>query len=183
MNREQFIDYCVNQHDIVCNQKYNDTLPYSFHLFAVAQQSNKYSYLLTDRDSVLVELGAWGHDLFEDARKTYNDVRNLNITSSKGTVHYPELSAEVAEIIYACTELRGKSRDERHGPEFYQGLKENSLGLYVKLCDLIANITFGLLTNSGMVKKYRQEFPHFKAELYREEFDVMFSDIEKLLSI
>lgn len=184
-----FIEFCKHQHDVECNQKYNKTLPYSFHLELVAKQVEKWKYLIEDEYIVnpqntfskpehlktILLYGAWGHDLIEDARITYNDI--LNGEFCRNSV----ASQLLADIIFACTELRGKNRDERHGPEYIQGLKENKYGLFVKLCDISANVGFGVLSNSSMIAKYRKEFPKLKEQLYLEEYKDLFEHIEKLL--
>lgn len=78
-------------HDNQCNQKYNKTLPYSFHLEMVAAQAQKFEkYIPVDNpyhDAVWV--GIWGHDSIEDARLTYNDIKDL-------------WGEHAAEIIYLC---------------------------------------------------------------------------------
>ena len=173
-----FIEFCKHQHDVECNQKYNGNLPYSFHLNLVAEQVKKWDYLIDKMVREVVLYGAWGHDLIEDARITYNDIIQFK--------HYHDVSFPnklLADIIYSCTELRGKNRNERHGEEYIQGLKENKLGLFVKLCDLSANIGFGILTNSSMVSKYRKEFPKFKEKLYLEEYKPIFDYIKKQLEL
>lgn len=173
-----FIKFCIHQHDVECNQKYNKILPYSFHLNLVAEQAKKWGFLLkTDDEKLLTLYGAWGHDLIEDARLTYNDIKNGVFSLTIYQLN------QLADIIFACTELRGKDRDERHGPEFIQGLKNNKLGLFVKLCDISANVGFGLLTNSTMVARYRKEFPKFKEQLYLDEYKPLFDHIEKQLSL
>lgn len=165
----EFINYAKHRHDVCANQKYHGYLPYSFHLDTVIAQARKYQYLLsTVEERRLVVLGAAGHDLIEDTRLTYNDI------------HFSE-SKEVADIIYACTELRGRNRAERHGQEYFNTLKENRLAVFVKLSDIIANVLFGMLTNSSMLEKYRKEYPKVKEELYREEFKEMFDDLERYL--
>lgn len=180
-----FIDFCKYQHDVECNQKYDGNLPYSFHLNLVAKQVKKFDYFLKPEERILVLYGAWGHDLIEDARVTYNDIKNFQHWRPIGTLGSSEAFEipEIADIIYACTELRGKNRSERHGPEYIQGLKDCRLGLFVKLCDIVANIGYGILTNSGMVDKYKKEIPHLKEELYTEEFKTIWDYIEKLLKL
>lgn len=166
-----FKQYCIRQHDIECNQKYDKELPYSFHLNLVAIQQRKWEYLLGNVDEMtFTNKGAWGHDLIEDARKTYNDIRNI-----AGKI--------VADIIYCCTDEKGKNRDERHNAKFYMELKENRLAVFVKLCDIIANITYSLLTNSSMYRKYSKEYPKMKSYLFMEEFKPMFEHIEKLINL
>lgn len=173
----EFIQFCINQHDVVCNQKYAKTLPYSFHLNAVAKQAKKYAYLIKNIESTspytteeMVIMGAWAHDLVEDARITYNDVAKL-------------VGKEVADIVYACTECRGKSRAERHSDEFFGTLRESPLGIYVKVCDIIANVSMSMLEDSDMYKKYKSEFTHLKEEVYRKEYKLMFDNLEKLLNV
>ena len=175
----KFKEWVYNQHDVVCNQKYNKTLPYSFHLDLVATNTMRFKHLLGVNNLNVALMGALGHDLIEDARVTYNDIKQLDLRSEG---HMP-ISERVADVIYACTELRGRNRGERHGGEYIQGLKDNRLGLYVKLCDIGANVGFDVLTNSSMVKKYREEFPKLKEKLYRDEFDELFVYIEKLLTL
>lgn len=169
---EDFKKYCIEQHDIECNQKYGDNkLPYSFHLNLVSVQARKWSYLLGSLgEQHLTEMGAWGHDLIEDARNTYNDVLRI-------------AGLGVAQIVYCCTDEKGRNRDERHNAKFYIELAANRLAVFVKLCDIIANITYSLLTNSSMYKKYSTEYPKMKKYLYREEFKPMFDHIEKLIEL
>ncbi len=168
MQIESFIDWCHNQHDVVCNQKYDKTLPYSTHLKFVQAQAEKFAYLVRPTEEVVVIKAAAGHDLIEDARVTYNDVVGL-------------VGVDVADIIYACTELRGRNRSERHGAEYFETLKQNRLAVYVKLCDIIANVTYSKLTNSSMYHKYQKEYMKLVTELYREEFEEMFDELASLL--
>lgn len=179
MTLDEFRIFAYNQHDVVCNQKYNDTLPYSFHLDLAEKQAFKFRHLLTSEEFYIVRMILIGHDLLEDARLTYNDIIALKLVDRNGN----DISKLVADGIFACTELRGRNRDERHGPEFFETLRNQRLGRYVKLCDVIANVLFGILTNSSMVGKYRKEFPHVKEELFTEEFEPMFNYLEKTFTL
>jgi len=166
-----FKNYCIKQHDIVCNQKYDTALPYSFHLKMVTAQSIKWKHLLSSKVEVqITEMGAWGHDLIEDARVTYNDIRNI-------------AGVPVADLIYACTDEKGKNRKERHNDNYFLNLSQNKLAIYVKLCDVISNVLYSLMTNSSMYKKYKSEFPNLKNKIYVKEYEVMFDYIEKLLTL
>lgn len=187
-----FIDFCKHQHDVECNQKYDKTLPYSFHLNLVAKQVEKFKHLLPKEPirnnknmysspvsiELIVTYGAFGHDVIEDARMTYNDLEEK----------MSELNNSIAikmvqDIIYACTELRGHNRGERHGPEYFQLLKENNLATFVKLCDIIANVSYSLLTNSSMYSKYQKEYSHLYEELYTPEWNDMWDYLHRLLTI
>lgn len=174
INHVRFGVYSVNIHDFVCNQKYANSfvkegIPYSFHLRSVVEQVYKFRYLIkNDYDLGLVIAGAWGHDLIEDGRVTYNDIKQ-------------EWGVDLADIIYACTEEKGKNRNERHNVKYYLELNYNDLAVFVKLCDILANVKFSLATNSSMYDKYQSEFSKFKKYCYKEQFDDMFSHLEKIL--
>jgi (p)ppGpp synthase/HD superfamily hydrolase len=168
-----FKDFCIEQHDIVCNQKYGDGLPYSFHLKAVERQYYKFSHLLQTEfryEREQIENAIWGHDLIEDARVTYNDITQLS-------------GEETAEIILCCTDSTGRNRSERKDDVFWNRLTSNDYAIFVKLCDVIANVKYSLLTNSSMYKKYGKEFENFKQRAYREQYKEMFDYLEKLLSL
>ncbi len=144
---KQARDYFYHLHDIECNQKYNKTLPYSFHLDMVEKQFDKFKHLIigeiTNMNICLVS--CFGHDSIEDARITYNDLKDM-------------FGIEVAETIYLCTENKGRNRLSRKSNDFYDDLMTNKLAVFVKLCDLIANVKFSLLSNSSMFNKYKREF-------------------------
>lgn len=173
MTHLEFYEFCVNQHDVVCNQKYDNRHPYSFHLESVRNEAVKWKYVLNQlqpKEISEVLSGAIGHDLIEDARLTYNDIKD-------------KVGVEVADIIYACTEEKGRSRKERHSDAYFQGLKENKLATFVKLCDIISNVKYSLLTNSSMLIKYRAEYSNVREKLFREEFEPMFIHLEKLFLV
>lgn len=164
----EFVLYCYHRHDVECNQKYGDNLPYSFHLKMVQDQADKFIHLVEqtlkyisgppsiepvyskEREWVMAAIA--GHDLIEDARVSYNDI--------KGRV-----GVEVADIIFLCTEMRGRDRAERKSDEFYKQLAENELAVFVKLCDIMANSLYSVSTNSSMLKKQMEEWPKIKERL------------------
>lgn len=179
---QKLLEKIYHIHDVECNQKYAKNLPYSFHLKMVVEQVKKYFYPCFSiylSDSLLNKLiiaGA-GHDLIEDCRFTYNDVNTFI------DVEY-NMSSEnlIGDIIYACTEEKGKNREERHSQKFFDELKKNRLAVFVKLCDIMANVLYSMLTNSFMYEKYKKEFPNLKTQLYiEEEYKELWKDLEKLL--
>lgn len=166
--------YFTELHDVECNQKYasylNNPIPYSFHLEMVELQYKKFSHLIGDKDTYVVLCSIWAHDAIEDARLTYNDIVDL-------------IGEEAADIVYCCTEEKGKNRKERHSVKYFMDLADNKLAIFVKLCDIIANIKFGLLTNSRMLPKYKAEYEMVKEYLYTEEYKEMFEYMESIFSI
>ena len=167
--QEEIRKYFVNIHDNVCNQKYNKNLPYSFHLDMVWEQAVKFKHLV-DIDSSEVIAGVFGHDSLEDARLTYNDVVD-------------QFNKNVAEIIYLCTEFKGRTRKERHPLRYYSEMSVNHIAVFVKLCDVIANVKFSLLTNSSMFSKYTQEYKQWKPVLHRNDLHEMFEYLDCIFEL
>jgi (p)ppGpp synthase/HD superfamily hydrolase len=148
-------------------------LPYSFHLNAVAAQAKLFKHHIPDFDPINTAIwtAIYGHDSIEDARLTYNDIK-------------AKYGKEAAEMIYLCTELRGRNRSARKGDDMLIELSLNKEAVFVKLCDIIANIKYSLLTNSTMIDIYREEYySKIKPILYKESYLDMFNYIEQLLSI
>ncbi len=173
-----FIQWCREKHDKDVNQKYDTTLPYSKHLDYVIKQHNKFKTLLDLPDRNLVVMGCAGHDLIEDARVTYNDIL------SQLSEFCNEVDAiKVADIIYCCTEEKGKDRDGRHSEKYYKELAQNELAVFVKLCDIIANVKYGILTNSDMLKKHKAEHAKTMQYLYIQRFQSMYTYLDLLFEI
>ena len=144
------------------NQTYGDDLPYGFHLDMVAEGIQTYGHLVcVSEDDVLpMFFGGYYHDSIEDARMTYNDVMHearLRMTE--------ELALMATEIVYALTNDKGRSRAERAGEKYYQGIRETPYAPFVKLCDRLANITYSCAGEGAhsqhMKEVYKHEMPHF----------------------
>jgi hypothetical protein len=173
------------QHDVVCNQKYGDGLPYSFHLKAVEAQGEKFIKLIIEGDIYIfskgvsfkdiVRLSLTGHDLQEDGRMSYKDIKGL--ASKLGNSFAGEM---VSDIIYCVTDEKGKNRQERKSEKYYAELKQNSLAVFVKLADISANTLYSKLTDSSMYRKYKSEFPKFKEICYVEDYSEFFEYVESL---
>lgn len=177
MNTINFIQWAYDQHDVVCNQKYADRLPYSMHLKFVQAQANRFMHLIEYKMLMpysrvtshnLIQMSIAGHDLIEDARVSYNQIKDLTGT-------------DVAEVIFLCTEMRGRNRAERHNEQYLVELAKNELAVFVKLCDIIANVLYSILTNSTMLKKYQAEYPEVRRHLYHQKYNEMFVYLEGLL--
>ena len=159
------IQYCIDQHANT-NHMYDTYLPYEFHLRMVANVAKDFQHLLDDvkdyfsgketvrHDENKVTLraaclrAAWGHDLIEDTRNSYNDVMNV-------------LGQEAADIIYAVSNEKGKNRKERANDKYYEGIRNTPGAVYVKLCDRIANAQYSKMTKSRMFEMYKKENEEF----------------------
>lgn len=183
MDRKEFRQFCYNRHDVVVNQKYGKAgmeLPYSFHLSAVEAQAWRFQHVIFNSFSgsdvknlhyfEKVLKGCAGHDLIEDTRLTYNDVKAL-------------VGEEVADIIYCCTEEKGRDRKERHPDKFYVELGKNELAVFVKLCDVMANSLFSLTTNSTMFDKMKNEYGRFYDFCYLSQHQEMWQYLSNIYQL
>jgi (p)ppGpp synthase/HD superfamily hydrolase len=173
--------WCIERHQKT-NHYYDKYLPYEMHLRMVVQVYNDFKHLLpknfitteescyhnsfqiVDITHSTIEDACWGHDLYEDARCSYNDIKQM-------------LGQEVADIIYAVSNEKGKNRAEKANEKYYEGIRNTKGATFVKLCDRIANVQWGKLTKSRMVEKYKEENPHFlksvNADMYPEMRDYL----------
>lgn len=158
-----------------CHQATNhfyDDKPYSYHLVMVVETAERFfddQYSEADRD--LIRADCWTHDVIEDCRQTYNDVKE-------------ELGEAVAEMAYALTNEKGRNRTERANDKYYAGIRAVPHATFVKLCDRIANVTYSKQFGSkSMFKKYRKENPDFLAKLQPgEALSPLVNYLEELLS-
>ena len=175
--------WCIECHRST-NHFYDTYLPYEFHLRMVNQVAQDFKHLLDDtkdyftgenyrgpkQDQVTLRTAClratWGHDLIEDCRVSYNDVKN-------------HLGQEAADIVYAVTNEKGKNRSERANDKYYEGIRNTPGAVFVKLCDRIANVQYSKMTKSRMFEMYRKENDNFMTKLGYEfnnshEYSVMF---------
>jgi (p)ppGpp synthase/HD superfamily hydrolase len=127
----------------------------------VVQVAKDFIHLLKDLDtdgedinltSEDILLSTWAHDLVEDCRVSYSDVKR-------------ELGENVADIIYAVTNDKGKTRKERAGEKYYEGIRNTPGAVFVKLCDRIANVQYSKMTKSRMFEMYKGENLEFTKSL------------------
>jgi len=151
------------------NHFYDDK-PYEYHLEMTAQVAQKFIHLIPQKYKDIVIASCYFHDSLEDTRITYNDLLK-------------ETSLQVADIVYALTNEKGKTRKERANDKYYQGIRETPYATFVKLCDRIANVEYSMTTRSRMLEMYRKEMPEFIETLYDEKWDEMFKYLESLVGI
>jgi len=144
------------------NQHYDGDKPYGFHLDMVASSVFDYGHEVCADECDLLPLffGAYYHDSIEDARLTYNDVRR------QALLWMDERQALMAsEIVYALTNDKGRTRQERAGDHYYSGIRETPYAPFVKLADRLANTRYSFResdqANTRMRDVYREEMSHF----------------------
>lgn len=152
ISKEDKIRWIIEQH-VQTNHWYDEYLPYEFHLRMVAQVAKDFEHIFPSeemKESVMI--AAYGHDLIEDTRVSYNDVKSI-------------LGVTTADIIYAVTNEKGKNRKERANDKYYEGIRNTPGAVFVKLCDRIANVQYSKMTKSRMFEMYKKENEHFLTSL------------------
>ena len=92
-----------------------------------------------------------------------------------------EQALTAAEIVYALTNDKGRTRSERAGAHYYAGIRSTPYAPLVKLCDRYANTRHSQQAaqesneaNRHMYEVYRQEWTHFIQAIRSEESDMRF---------
>lgn len=144
-------EFAIMSHENV-NHKYG-VYPYSYHLSMVVDVANEFIDSIPEEDREIVLSACWMHDTIEDCRLTYNDVKEVS-------------GFEVAEIVYALSNEKGKNRKERANEKYYKGIREVKYASFVKLCDRIANVKHSKKEQSKMFEVYKKENENFVNQLF-----------------
>ena len=133
------IRHTAHQLHRAVNQTYGHGHPYGLHLDMVADSVWKFGHEVCAeaRDVLPLFFGAFFHDTIEDARQTYHDV-----TCTARRFMDEEQAHLAAELVYALTNDKGRTRDERAGEHYYQGIRETPYAPFLKLADRVANYTY-----------------------------------------
>ncbi len=128
-------------------QVYNEEVPYTVHLQNVVATLERFG--LGHCDEIMC--AGWLHDSLEDTKTSYTDIRK-------------RFGEQVAEMVYAVTDERGRNRHERH-LKTYPKIRGNQGATALKLADRIANVEYGL-ASGGKTKMYEEEFQGFVDGIY-----------------
>lgn len=161
----------ANETHIAVNQTYSTReLPYFVHLEAVVMAIKRFAYFITmnEEDVVPVIFGGYFHDSIEDARLNYSDVKKIALDCGLSE----EQATLGADIVYALTNEKGKTRAERANDKYYAGIRKTKYASFVKLCDRYANIFYCALN------KEDDELSKKKYDMYKKEMDSFIMKIE-----
>ena len=162
---EKTKEYAIRKHKNA-NHKY-DKYDYDFHLNMVFEVAQKFIHLIEPNQHENVLAACWVHDIIEDARETYNDVKK-------------ETNETIVELAYALTNEKGRNRAERANDKYYKGIRETKNASFVKFCDRIANVTHSKNNGSRMFKKYKDENEDFVAKIYVPECEEISNYLKNL---
>lgn len=164
----------AKQYAIKCHRETNhfrDGIHYDIaHLEPVVKYAEKYSYLVELEERKNFIAAAWLHDTIEDTRQTYNDIKK--VTNEK-----------IANLVYAVTNEKGKSRKERANEKFYSEMRSERYAVLLKLCDRLANVSYGIENKDGMVNMYVKDHKSFVQETFAPAYLDAFIELENLMEL
>lgn len=149
------------KHCHASTQHFYDGNPYSFHLQMVVDVANQFIHLIPETERGNIIAACWTHDCIEDCRQTYNDVKNATNLS-------------VAELTFALTNEKGKTRKDRANDNYYKGIRETPYATFIKLCDRIANASHSKNQHGNMLHVYEKENSFFIEQIYDDKYQEMF---------
>jgi len=165
--------YAKAKHRAV-NHKYGGEHEYEYHLEMVYEFGYRFQSHLPEELRKDVLCGCWVHDIIEDARETYNDVKQ-------------ELGETVAELAYALTNEKGRNRKERASTKYYEGIRQTPGAVFIKICDRLANASYSKGSGGSMYKKYQKENSDFERMLGRytdyKHLEPMFQELDKIFNL
>ena len=166
------------EHAIALHEKVNHTYAgynYGLHLDAVEAAHQEFKDELDimfeftpdvgeERIEILTHLSitkaCYFHDVEEDCRMTYNDIKEF-------------VGYDVAEIVHAVTNSKGRTRAERADSNYYMNIRKTPGASFVKMCDRIANARFSRMMGSSMYGKYKAENDNFMKKVDADRFPQM----------
>lgn len=160
-------NYAVKCHNET-NHTY-DNKPYSYHLKMVYDIALENINMIPKDAEIDVLSACWLHDTIEDTRQTYNDIKS-------------NFNERVANLVYALTNEKGKTRKERANDKYYEGIKKTQYATFIKACDRLANIKYSKENGSSMFEKYKKENSEFVSKLHCPEYNGLFMEMYNLFN-
>jgi (p)ppGpp synthase/HD superfamily hydrolase len=152
------------------NCKY-DGSNYFVHIEMVVGLIDSHRNIFKSKEDISATLGAaYCHDLMEDAKQTYNDIRK-------------SCGKEVADITLGVTDVPAENRLMKHLLTMGKTVRDHR-AIILKMCDMLGNAMYSKEHGSRMYRIYVEEYayrrPIFKKALiwYKDILDM--EEVEKL---
>jgi (p)ppGpp synthase/HD superfamily hydrolase len=165
-----------------CSEKYLEAIRFAAWQHALAEYDGRpyYSHF-KDGEQVLRDHNEYDeesaiqfnlHDVLEGTDLSYGTIKKL-------------FGFVIAEVVYLCTDNKGRTRDDRKDQRFYDEIKQSELRLQatkIKVADRLANARRSIKNKHSMGEKYIKEYPHFKEELYvLGHIESMWKELDELM--
>lgn len=132
----------------------------------------RFIYLVPENVGEEVLAAVYCHDVEEDCRMTYNDVKKAT-------------NERVANIVHALTNEKGKVRSERANNKYYKGILDEPYAILGKLADRLGNVEYSMTHGEPTTRQnsmYRKEYDHFRNSLYKDyHYAEMWHELDKMI--
>ena len=140
----EYAEKCHND----ANCKYNGG-SYMFHVDKVVYAVEAYQDIfIYAKDKEITKAAAYCHDLQEDARQTFNDMKNI-------------IGIEAARVVLRVTDVPAENRLMKHLLTMGKTV-EDYRAIILKMCDIWANATYSKTSGGTMYIKYVDEYQYRK---------------------
>jgi (p)ppGpp synthase/HD superfamily hydrolase len=169
INLEKIKEFAQKSYDDA-NCKY-DGGNYFIHINMVVNFVKTHQSIFKINEDIEITIGAaFCHDLVEDAKQTYNDIKNIS-------------NKDVADVVLAVTDVPAENRLLRHLFTMPKTVRDYR-AIILKMCDIYANTQYSKEHGSSMYKKYVEEYeyrkPIFKKALTWYKNNLNMDEVEKL---
>jgi (p)ppGpp synthase/HD superfamily hydrolase len=148
INIESFASYARESHNNA-NCEYDGKNYYDTHVLMVVSTVHKFRNVFKyQEDFLATKAAANGHDLIEDAKQTYNNIKEKS-------------NKDIADVILAVTDVPAETRLLRHLLTMPKTIKDHR-AIILKMCDIHANALYSKLNGDSMYKKYVKEYRYRK---------------------
>lgn len=173
-----FYEWAFKAHDDT-NHLYDGYLPYGFHLRMTIKVGTYFQTIIPVGKLGTVLCACAGHDLIEDTRKSYNDIYEALVSFGYSI----DSTKEICELIFAVSNETGRNRKERANAHYYWKIRNTPLAKFVKMCDKIANVRYGVWHNSDKLGMHKKEHEYFLEQMQLEPmYKPMLDELNILLS-
>ena len=135
-----------------CNCEY-DGKTYYTHISMVETNIDIFGDVFIKYDDyVTTRIASSYHDLIEDARQTFNDIKRISNTN-------------VARVVLKVTDVPAETRLMRHLLTMPKTVTDYR-AIILKMADLLANATYSKMNGSSMYDKYKLEY-HYRRPIFK----------------
>ena len=148
------------------------------HVSDVIAIVKEHSGIFVYTNDYLVTLGgAATHDLIEDAKQTFNNIKEV-------------CGYDIAKITLAVTDVHAENRLMRHLLTMHKTVSDYR-AIILKMCDIYANASYSKKSRSSMYKKYITEYAYrkpifiealkwYKDKLQTEELNKLWKKLDEV---
>lgn len=158
----EYAERCHND----ANCKYNGG-SYMFHVDKVVYAVETYQDIfIYATDKSITIAAAYGHDLVEDAKQTFNDMKSI-------------IGVEAAKVVLRVTDVPAENRLMKHLLTMGKTIEDHR-AIILKMCDIWANATYSKTSGGTMYIKYVDEY-QYRKPIFQSALKWYVSSLDQIL--